>query len=68
MVKWINVASWLRRTKITEAKKVRPFRRFDTVSGGTGLPSYEKFIFFIVFVCGVIEIVYGVLLLCGINL
>ena len=62
------MASWLRRTKIIETKKVRPFRRFDVASGDAGLSSYEKFIFFIVFVCGVIEIVYGVLLLCGINL
>mgnify|MGYP003153110528 CR=1 FL=1 len=65
MVRWIKVAGWLRRTKIIEAKKVRPFRRFDIVSGGTGLPSYEKFIFFIVFACGIIQIVYGVLLYVG---
>ena len=65
MVKWTNVGSWLRRTKIIEAKKVRPFRRFDMVSGGAGLPSYEKFIFFIVFACGVIQIVCGVLLYVG---
>ena len=65
MERWIKVAGWLRRTKIVEAKKVRPFRRFDVIRCGTGLSSYEKFIFFIVFACGVIQIVYGVLLYVG---
>ena len=67
MVKWINVASWLRRTKIVETKKVRPFRRFDTARLDAGLTSYEKFVFFIVFACGVVQIIYGVLTACGIN-
>ena len=65
MVRWIKVAGWLRRTKITEAKKVRPFRRLDVVRANTGFSSYESFVFFIVFACGIIQIVYGVLLYVG---
>ena len=65
MERWIKVAGWLRRTKIVESKKVRPFQRFDMGRLDVGLTSYEKFVFFIVFACGVIQIVYGVLLYVG---
>ena len=67
MGRWIKVAAWLRRTKIVESKKVKPFQRFNMGRLDVGLTSYEKFVFFIVFACGVIEIVYGVLAICGIN-
>ena len=68
MERWINVASWLKRKEIVEKKKVRPFQRFDVVILNVGLTSYEKFIFFVIFVCIVIQIIYGVLMLCGISL
>ena len=68
MERWINVASWLKRKEIVETKKVRPFQRFDVVRLNVGLTSYEKFIFFVIFVCMVIQIIYGVLMLCGISL
>ena len=68
MERWINVASWLKRREIVETKKVRPFQRFDVVRLNVGLTSYEKFIFFVIFVCIVIQIIYGVLMLCGISL
>ena len=68
MERWINVASWLKRKEIVETKKVRPFQRFDVVRLNVGLTSYEKFIFFVIFVCMVIKIIYGVLMLCGISL
>ena len=62
------MGNWLRRIKIKEPKKVRPFRRFDNVSENAGFSSYEKFVFFILFVFGIIEILYGLLIICGIGL
>ena len=50
-----------RRTKIKSSKrKLKPFRRFDEVSMDSGLSSYEKFIFFILFCQFFIIIVYGI--------
>ena len=68
MERWINVASWLKKKEIMETKKLKPFQRFDVVRLNVGLTSYEKFIFFVIFVCIVIQIIYGVLMLCGISL
>ena len=68
MERWIKVAGWLKKKDIVETKKVRPFQRFDVVRLNVGLTSYEKFIFFVIFVCMVIQIIYGVLMLCGISL
>ena len=50
-----------RRTKIKSSKrKLKPFRRFDEVNMDSGLSSYEKFIFFILFCQFLIIIVYGI--------
>ena len=68
MERWINVASWLKKKEIMETKKLKPFQRFDVVRLNVGPTSYEKFIFFVIFVCIVIQIIYGVLMLCGISL
>ena len=68
MERWIKVAGWLKIKDIVETKKVRHFQRFDVVRLNVGLTSYEKFIFFVIFVCIVIQIIYGVLMLCGISL
>ena len=61
------MAGWLRKTKIKERKKLRPFRRFDDAGMGSGLSSFEKFINFMLVCIFIIIVVYGVLAVCGIN-
>ena len=50
-----------RRIKIKSSKReLRPFRRFDEASMDSGLSSYDKFIFFILFCQFLIIIIYGI--------